>query len=774
MKQFALFPRIARATLMIGAAILVALGASIAAAQTAEESASDPPGRVGRLSHLSGPVQLIDTQTGQGEPATLNWPVTSATRLATGRLGRAEVRIGSLSVRLDDSSEVEFARIDDETMQMIVLRGSIALRVRNREHLREVDLLTPHERIVLDDVGRYRVDVGEAPGQAGLTALTAWNGRARITNGTVTFSVASGQRGELEHGSGAFRLVGAAFDNFDDWVAARDTRDDASRSARYVSPEMTGFESLDDHGTWREVQDYGTVWFPIRVVSGWVPYRHGRWAWIAPWGWTWIDDAPWGFAPFHYGRWAVIGGVWGWVPGVYAVRPVYAPALVAWFGGPGISASISFGSPPVPIGWFPLAPREIFVPGYRCSRRHIDIVNTPHVVNITNITVINPPPRYLHQDRDRSTWAPHDVLRDRSPVYRVKLPPPADWQNHVVAPRPNVEIPRGIKKHPVEPRPAPRFATRADPAPARAGLDPRAVDEHRFDRPRERNARDVEPRGGPAHDRSGADPRAIDPRSFERPRERDRRDLREPLPRDGGPREPLPRDVGPRPGDRQTTPPARDDERAARPPGRGERRANDELRRDERQTRPGGHNERREERRVESPRDELRRDMAPQPVERRALPVPIEMHRDVVPRPAENRASAPSVEIRRESAPRDDDHARRDVRSQPAAPTGRGEFRAAIRDRNEHQLPPRTQTSPQEFSQQRHDMQAAPRGLVDRRSGPVHSPAVVPPPVSSATPPVVPAAMNRAPQREAQRPDADDRRGPPERGRGSDKASSNR
>ena len=27
------------------------------------------------------------------------------------------------------------------------------------------------------------------------------------------------------------------------------------------------------------------------------------WVWLRPWGWTWVDDAPWGFAPFHYGRW---------------------------------------------------------------------------------------------------------------------------------------------------------------------------------------------------------------------------------------------------------------------------------------------------------------------------------------------------------------------------------------------------------------------------------------------------------------------------------------
>ena len=60
--------------------------------------------------------------------------------------------------------------------------------------------------------------------------------------------------------------------------------------------------------------EYGQVWYP-QVAPDWVPYREGSWAYVAPWGWTWVDSEPWGFAPFHYGRWADIGGRWGWVPG---------------------------------------------------------------------------------------------------------------------------------------------------------------------------------------------------------------------------------------------------------------------------------------------------------------------------------------------------------------------------------------------------------------------------------------------------------------------------
>ena len=162
--------------------------------------------------------------------------------------------------------------------------------------------------------------------------------------------------------------------------------DDGSRSARYVSHDVVGYEDLDDNGTWRSDPNYGDIWVP-RVAAGWAPYRDGHWAWISPWGWTWVDDEPWGYAPFHYGRWVNVGGNWGWVPGPVAVRPVYAPALVAFIGGPRFGLSISVGGGGGDVGWFPLGPREVYVPGYNTSREYVNRVNvTNTTVNNTTIT----------------------------------------------------------------------------------------------------------------------------------------------------------------------------------------------------------------------------------------------------------------------------------------------------------------------------------------------------------------------------------------------------
>src|SRR5262249_279821 len=147
----------------------------------------------------------------------------------------------------------------------------------------------------------------------------------------------------------------------------RDLRGARSASARYVSRDIPGYEDLDEYGYWRDVPDYGPVWYPSAVYDGWAPYRYGHWVWISPWGWTWVDGARWGFAPFHCGRWAFVGGGWGWCPGPFFARPVFAPAFVSFFGFGGRNFSFfSFGFG-APVAWFPLGFGEPFFPFFPAS-----------------------------------------------------------------------------------------------------------------------------------------------------------------------------------------------------------------------------------------------------------------------------------------------------------------------------------------------------------------------------------------------------------------------
>jgi hypothetical protein len=136
------------------------------------------------------------------------------------------------------------------------------------------------------------------------------------------------------------------------------------------------------------------------VQSGWVPYSTGAWTRDPYYGWTWVDTAPWGWAPYHYGRWVFVGGFWAWAPGPVVARPVYAPALVAFLGGPGVRVGVSISGPLVgwvPLGWGePVVPwwgREGFIhePSWRGwgGPRVVNnvVINNTTVVNVQNINV---------------------------------------------------------------------------------------------------------------------------------------------------------------------------------------------------------------------------------------------------------------------------------------------------------------------------------------------------------------------------------------------------
>ena len=79
---------------------------------------ADPPGRVGRLSDIDGQVWLYSPDQGEWVTAPRNRPLTNGDRLSTDTGARAEVRIGSTTVRLDSGTELEVLRIDDERVAL--------------------------------------------------------------------------------------------------------------------------------------------------------------------------------------------------------------------------------------------------------------------------------------------------------------------------------------------------------------------------------------------------------------------------------------------------------------------------------------------------------------------------------------------------------------------------------------------------------------------------------------------------------------------------------
>jgi hypothetical protein len=350
--------------------------------QSQDQDQQDPPGRVGRLNYSQGSVSFRPAGENDWVTAVPNRPMVTGDDLWADENSRAEVHVGSAAIRLGAKTGITLLALDDHTTQIRLAQGSLIVRVRHVDDEDTYEIDAPNLAFTLLQPGEYRVDVSEDGSQ---TTTTVWHGRGRVTGGGLSYTVVADQSATFtgsDHLDYDLEQIPAQ-DDLDQWAFDRDDREDHADSANYVSREMTGYEDLDTYGDWTYVAGYGPCWRPRTVVGGWAPYRFGHWAYVGPWGWTWVEDEPWGFAPFHYGRWAFVNSGWFWLPGPVVVRPIWAPALVAFVGGgPGFHFSVGVG-----VGWFPLGPGEVYVPSYRVSRGYVNNVNiTNTTVNVTKIT----------------------------------------------------------------------------------------------------------------------------------------------------------------------------------------------------------------------------------------------------------------------------------------------------------------------------------------------------------------------------------------------------
>jgi hypothetical protein len=422
---------------------IVALQPALAQETAISEVAVDPPGRVARLSYVEGAVSLASADAGEWTDAVLNRPLTSGDRLWLDQDARAELEVGSTTLHLDRETAFGIVKLDDGVLLANLTEGGASIRVRSLGGQEAIQVETPNATVRIRRAGEYTLEVDT---DSDRTIVRARRGEAEVTGGSASHLVGENQEGVFTGLDDLRAQIGpiASRTAFESWADDRARREDTSVSSRYVSSEVTGYEDLDDHGDWLYASSYGHVWRPRYLAHDWAPYRFGRWAWISPWGWTWIDDARWGFAPFHYGRWVSLRNRWCWVPGPRHVRPVYAPALVGWTGNPpgGLSA-VGY-----PVRWFPLAPNEVYVPSYQHTPRHARRVNQSN-------TVI-----------DDATITRAYTARDRLQDYRHRADPSAVTLGERVNPRLRPDPPRYDAR---DATPRRRVAERDLDAPRAAG-----------------------------------------------------------------------------------------------------------------------------------------------------------------------------------------------------------------------------------------------------------------------------------------------------------------
>ncbi len=398
------------------------------------------------------------------EAAVVNVPLTLGDRVYTGDGSRMELQVhGGTFVRLAPRTDLTALNLTDDVKQLSLASGTGSFRVRRLRNDEVFEVDTPNVAVTFDTPGNYRVDV-------------AGNGDSRVVvrSGHVTVSAAGG---EIPVSSGneisiqgfdnpsydVYRL--GSIDSWDRWVGVRDSRFRRVGSYQYVNADVVGVEDLDRYGHWQDVPQYGHCWTPSSVQAGWTPYRDGQWIWQDPWGWTWVGAEPWGWAPYHYGRWVTYSSRWFWVPAGPRVAARYSPALVAFVGGgPGWSMSFAVGGGGGYVGWFPLAPRDPFIPWWGSRRdRNVNVTNVTYV-NRTYVTVVNQNTFVSGAPVQRNYVRDPQVIRrvETAPVARGPIPVvPTTASLRVaaatarLAPRPPAVVERRAVVTRVAPPPAP-------------------------------------------------------------------------------------------------------------------------------------------------------------------------------------------------------------------------------------------------------------------------------------------------------------------------------
>ena len=372
---------------------MVLLAGVARAARAQLPDTDDAPGRVARVSAADGTVSLQAAGDTIWSVVPLNYSLTTSDRLYTDVRSQAELEAGAFTARIGDATDFTITNLTDRLAQIGLAQGTLRLTVHRLDFGDTIEVDTPNGAITIRDPGHYRVEI---PENAAYTLISVDDGAVDIEGPGLGQTVRGHQTVRLT----GFGPVDLAVVNqpvptlFDAWSADRDARYSSADCGQYMSSEIPGCADLQQYGRWANTPAYGFVWYPPPGIQGWAPYRMGHWVWIEPWGWVWVASEPWGFAPYHYGRWAIVGGGWAWVPGPI-MRPVYSPALVAFVGDGGIRVGIQ--------AWFPLGPRDPFIPWYHYGPRYLRRVNAANVrgvrdidrfVRVTDVSRI----RYAHRD----------------------------------------------------------------------------------------------------------------------------------------------------------------------------------------------------------------------------------------------------------------------------------------------------------------------------------------------------------------------------------------
>jgi hypothetical protein len=332
------------------ALLLAVLAAPMVPAQQAYDSFG--AGDFGRIRFEENGVHIVRDPGGSpfstSEAASINTPIFNGDEIRTDHGQRVEVELaGGTLIRVDHETELVFRALPepfaDNPDNAILKLGYGTVQISSELVGKgEFRIDTPDASIYLLGNGDFRIEVDDY----GQTRIFSRRGVAEIEGDGGSVLIRGGLRTTAYAGSApdepqSFNTF--AIDGFDRWVDARnDTRDtyvasDESAYEQIPSEVRPYYRELSSHGRWVHVPEYGYTWYPYDVPAGWRPYSDGYWSHSSR-GYFWVSNEPWGWAPYHYGRWNWVTGYgWCWAPG-----RLFGGAWVSW----------SWGR--AHLGWAPL------------------------------------------------------------------------------------------------------------------------------------------------------------------------------------------------------------------------------------------------------------------------------------------------------------------------------------------------------------------------------------------------------------------------------------
>src|SRR6185312_11055522 len=209
-----------------------------------------------RLAFTQGSVSFQPAGTDDWVSPVVNRPMTTGDKLWTDKDSRAELNIGSASLRIGDSTGFSFLNLNDNVTQIQLTEGELRVRVKHLDENETFEIDTPSLAFSILRSGVYRVNVNE---NGDATVIRVGSGEGEVTGGGSAYSLHAEEMGTFTGTDQLQADIGdyGRDDDFDRWCADRDRHEDLSVSSRYVSPDVIGYQDLDDYGWWRQTPDYG-------------------------------------------------------------------------------------------------------------------------------------------------------------------------------------------------------------------------------------------------------------------------------------------------------------------------------------------------------------------------------------------------------------------------------------------------------------------------------------------------------------------------------------